>query len=53
MFKKSSCMLVGTKQRISGYDNLKIIIGDDMLTQCSHTKLLGIELDSYLHVCQN
>ena len=41
-------MLIGTKQQISGNDNLKIMIGDDMLTQCSHTKLLGIELDSYL-----
>ena len=30
--KKSSCMLIGTKQRISGNDNLKIMIGDDMLT---------------------
>ena len=41
-------MLIGTKQRISGNDNLKIMIGDDMLTQCSHTKLLDIELDSHL-----
>ena len=51
--KKSSCMLIGTKQRISGNDNLKIMIGDDMLTQCSHTKLIGIELDSYLDWIQH
>ena len=46
-------MLIGTKQRITGNNNLKIMIGDDMLTQCSHTKLIGLELGSYLDWLQH
>ena len=44
---KSLCMLVGTRQRVSG-KTLCLSLGDSLLRQVSSTKYLGVCIDSHL-----
>ena len=43
--KKSTVMLIGTRQRLHYHDKITITIGDDIIKQCYSSKILGVELD--------
>ena len=48
--KKTVCMLIGTHQRLSKLEKVKlnIKVGDSVLTQVSEAKLLGVHIDPHL-----
>ena len=43
--KKSTVMLIGTRQRLHYHDKITITTGDDIIKQCYSSKILGVELD--------